>query len=79
MPGALLLPLSRLAAACRCRARRKRRPLVVICRSGRRSQQAVDLLTRGGADAVDVVGGIQEWALSALPVVNAQGLPGTVA
>ncbi|MCQ4214739.1 rhodanese-like domain-containing protein [Streptomyces longispororuber] len=79
IPGALLLPLSRLAAGESLPGEAEGRPLVVICRSGRRSQQAVDLLTRGGAEAVDVVGGMQEWALSGLPVVDAQGLPGTVA
>ncbi|MER6026210.1 rhodanese-like domain-containing protein [Streptomyces sp. NPDC001851] len=79
IPGALLLPLSRLSAGAPLPDEAERRPLVVICRSGKRSQQAVGLLTDSGAAAVDVIGGMRAWALADLPVVNAQGLPGTVA
>ncbi|MEU2717062.1 rhodanese-like domain-containing protein [Streptomyces sp. NPDC007205] len=79
IPGALLLPLSQLSEGVPLPPEAEGRPLVVICRSGKRSQQAVDLLTGSGAQAVDVIGGMREWALAKLPVVDAQGLPGTVA
>ncbi|KUM96389.1 sulfurtransferase [Streptomyces yokosukanensis] len=55
------------------------RRLVVICRSGNRSRQAAALLTDHASEAVDVIGGMHEWARAGLPVVDAQGLRGTVA
>jgi rhodanese-related sulfurtransferase len=60
-------------------ARARERPLVVICRSGNRSRRAAELLTAGGAKAVDVIGGMLEWAEAGLPVVDSKGLRGTVA
>jgi rhodanese-related sulfurtransferase len=78
IPGALLLPLSELSEGASLRPEIQGLPLVVICRSGNRSQRATELLTGSGVEAVDVIGGMQEWAQSGLPVVDAQGLPGTV-
>ncbi|GHI02326.1 sulfurtransferase [Streptomyces cellostaticus] len=78
-PGALLLPLSALSAGAGLPAPEQARPLVVICRSGNRSRQAAELLVAQGADAVDVIGGMRDWAGAGLPVVDAQGGNGTVA
>ncbi|MFC9279028.1 rhodanese-like domain-containing protein [Streptomyces collinus] len=55
------------------------RRLVVICRSGNRSRRAAELLAARGADAVDVIGGMRDWAAAGLPVVDARGGNGTVA
>ncbi|MFF7645836.1 rhodanese-like domain-containing protein [Streptomyces canus] len=78
-PRAVHVSLSALTAGAGLPAHAQARPLVVICRSGNRSRQAVELLVARGSDAVDVVGGMQEWAKAGLPVVGARGQGGTVA
>ncbi|MFR0354610.1 rhodanese-like domain-containing protein [Streptomyces sediminimaris] len=78
-PWAVHLPLSALAAGAGLPAEVQARPLVVICRSGNRSRQAAELLVARGAHAVDVVGGMREWAGAGLPVVDARGGNGAVA
>lgn len=78
-PRAVHLPLSALEAGAGLPAEVRGRPLVVVCRSGNRSRQAAELLTARGAEAVDVIGGMRDWAGSGLPVVNARGEDGTVA
>ncbi|MEV5874338.1 rhodanese-like domain-containing protein [Streptomyces sp. NPDC052101] len=78
-PGAVHLPLTALAAGAGLPAGAQARPVVVICRSGNRSQQAAELLHARGAEAVDVIGGMRDWAAAGLPVVDAHGRDGTVA
>ncbi|MGW5658040.1 rhodanese-like domain-containing protein [Streptomyces humi] len=79
VPGAVHLPLTVLSEETPLPPELRGRRLYVICRSGNRSRQAAALLAAGGADAVDVAGGMQGWAAAGLPVVDAQGLRGTVA
>ncbi|MDI3402804.1 rhodanese-like domain-containing protein [Streptomyces cavernicola] len=50
----------------------------VICRSGGRSAQVTMYLAQQGIDAVNVAGGMEAWAGSGRPVVNAEGQPGAV-
>ncbi|MFJ4205361.1 rhodanese-like domain-containing protein [Streptomyces sviceus] len=78
-PWAVHLPLSALAAGAGLPPQAQARPLVVICRSGNRSRQAAELLAARGAQAVDVIGGMRDWAGAGLPVVDARGGSGTVA
>ncbi|WP_405953476.1 rhodanese-like domain-containing protein [Streptomyces phaeochromogenes] len=78
-PRAVHLPLSALAAGAGLPAHAQARPLIVICRSGNRSRQAAELLATCGAEAVDVIGGMRDWAGAGLPVVDPQGGNGTVA
>ncbi|KOU63499.1 sulfurtransferase [Streptomyces sp. MMG1533] len=78
-PRAVHLPLSTLAAEAGLPAEAQARPLVVICRSGNRSRRAAELLVAWGAQAVDVIGGMGDWAEAGLPVVDARGGNGTVA
>ncbi|MEV7982825.1 rhodanese-like domain-containing protein [Streptomyces sp. NPDC086519] len=78
-PRAVHLPLSALAAGAELPALAQARPLVVICRSGNRSQRAAELLVARGCDAVDVIGGMQDWAGAGLPVVDGRGRNGIVA
>ncbi|MDX3241145.1 rhodanese-like domain-containing protein [Streptomyces sp. ME18-1-4] len=78
-PGALHAPLSRLAAGGTLPVAAQGRPLVVICRSGNRSQQAAELLAARGAEAVDVKGGMQAWASAGHPVVDERGDNGSIA
>ncbi|MCX5417627.1 rhodanese-like domain-containing protein [Streptomyces sp. NBC_00059] len=76
-PGALLAPLLRLTDGADVPIGDGRN-LVLLCRSGRRSQQAVQLLAEGGTEAVDVAGGMCAWADQGLPVRDAHGAAGIV-
>jgi rhodanese-related sulfurtransferase len=78
-PGALLVPLSALAAGASLPAAAQGRPLVVICRSGHRSRSAARLLAVRGERVADVVGGMRDWARAGHPVVDARGDHGCVA
>ncbi|NBM15999.1 rhodanese-like domain-containing protein, partial [Streptomyces sp. GC420] len=69
-PGAVPAPLSALAAGGPLPPAAQGRPLIVICRSGRRSLDAVRLLAERGFEAVDVAGGMIAWAEAGLPVVT---------
>ncbi|MFJ8538897.1 rhodanese-like domain-containing protein [Streptomyces sp. NPDC093591] len=78
-PGAVLAPLSSLTAGELLPKAAQGRPIVAICRSGKRSREAAALLTaRGGTDVVDVIGGMRAWAEAGLPVVaeSGAGTPG---
>ncbi|MFF5935191.1 rhodanese-like domain-containing protein [Streptomyces sp. NPDC012508] len=77
-PDAVHAPLSRLATGAALPAAAQGRPLVVICRSGHRSQQAAKLLTGRGIEAIDVKGGMNAWADAGLPVVDARGSSGRI-
>ncbi|WP_327714239.1 rhodanese-like domain-containing protein [Streptomyces sp. NBC_00490] len=78
-PRAVHLPLSALVAGAGLPANAQARSLIVICRSGNRSQQAAEILVARGAEAVDVIGGMKDWAGAGLPVVDAHGRSGVVA
>ncbi|MFI6875556.1 rhodanese-like domain-containing protein [Streptomyces sp. NPDC050400] len=78
-PGAVYAPLSGLAAHSALPQAAQGRPLIVICRSGNRSQKAAELLSARGLDAVDVKGGMKAWAAAGHPVVDTRGNNGSVA
>lgn len=71
-PGARHLPLSRFDAA----AVPTDRPVVLVCRSGNRSGQAIERLLAAGRHAPDslanMAGGMLAWAEAGLPV---DGIP----
>jgi rhodanese-related sulfurtransferase len=54
------------------------RPIVTVCRSGRRSAMAAHILTRHGYTATNLAGGMNAWAAAGLPVVTNGGKPGQV-
>ncbi|MER6557450.1 rhodanese-like domain-containing protein [Streptomyces sp. NPDC001027] len=78
-PDALPLPLSRLAAGAPLPTTAQGRPVVTICRSGHRSQQAAKLLAGRGVQAADVTGGMTAWARAGLPVIVPGGKQGVIA
>ncbi|HEY9437663.1 MAG TPA: rhodanese-like domain-containing protein [Streptomyces sp.] len=78
-PGAVHAPLTGLVSGAALPRAARGRPLVVICRSGHRSQQAAKLLAERGADAVDVKGGMNAWAAAGHPVVDERGNSGSIA
>lgn len=53
--------------------------IYVICRSGNRSGRAAQALIGAGWTAVNVAGGMQDWAMAGLPMVSESGLQPTVA
>jgi rhodanese-related sulfurtransferase len=73
-PGALHVPLSRLASESVPAGA----TVLCICRSGGRSGKATDALRRAGVDAVNVAGGMNAWSAAGLPVVRDDGRPGIV-
>jgi rhodanese-related sulfurtransferase len=60
MPGALLIPLQSLPQ--RLGEIPTDRMIAVICHHGMRSAMAADFLSQEGVTAVNVSGGIDEWA-----------------
>ncbi|GAA2933224.1 rhodanese-like domain-containing protein [Kitasatospora cinereorecta] len=78
-PGAVHAPLTALVAGAALPAAAQGRPLVVICRSGQRSQRAAKLLAERGADARDVKGGMNAWVAAGHPIVDERGNSGSIA
>ena len=67
LPGAELVPLQTLASAASRWPRGE--PLVLVCRSGRRSAQAARALSAAGFRCVmNMVGGMLAWSEAQLPV-----------
>ena len=54
------------------------RDIVVVCRSGVRSDKAAAFLVGSGRSAVNLAGGMQAWHAAGLPVVTDDGTPGKV-
>ncbi|MDJ0344909.1 rhodanese-like domain-containing protein [Streptomyces sp. H10-C2] len=78
-PTAHHLPLSRMLAGAALPPEAAGKPVVAICRSGHRSQQAAKLLAERGIDAQDVKGGMTAWAHEGLPVIDERGKGGSIA
>jgi rhodanese-related sulfurtransferase len=55
------------------------RPVIVVCRSGNRSELAALMLQARGFDAHNLEGGAERWVAAGLPIVAADGNPGRVA
>jgi rhodanese-related sulfurtransferase len=67
-PDTTLIPLDELAS--RVNELPKDQPIVVICRSGNRSQTGRDILLQAGFNATSVNGGLNQWRDSGYPVVS---------
>jgi rhodanese-related sulfurtransferase len=77
-PDAQFIPLGELTARVGELPRDRR--IVVICRSGARSDRAAQFLAEQGFDAVNVSGGMRAWVAGGYDdeVVASDGLAGTV-
>lgn len=53
--------------------------VIIVCRSGRRSGQAADLLATAGVSVHNLAGGMIAWAEADLPVVTEGGGRGEIA
>jgi rhodanese-related sulfurtransferase len=68
--GSTLIPLGQLAQRLQELGADKSKPVVLICRSGRRSSQALTILEQAGfSAALNVEGGMLTWQKAGLPVV----------
>ncbi|MFI0191027.1 rhodanese-like domain-containing protein [Streptomyces sp. NPDC017082] len=78
-PGALRLPLSRLAAGASLPAAAQGASVVAVCRSGHRSRRAAGLPAGRGVQAAVVTGGTAARARAGLPVTARGGNGGVIA
>ncbi len=70
-PGSTLIPLGQLAQRLKEIAPFKNKQVVLICRSGRRSQQATQMLEAAGfSAAANIEGGMLAWQQAGLPVLT---------
>jgi rhodanese-related sulfurtransferase len=75
-PMATHVPMSQLGAAA---AQLHGLPrLIIVCRSGRRSDQVVGALVTAGFDAMNLDGGMQAWQQAGGDIVRDDGTPGVV-
>ena len=74
--GARHIPLSELSA--RLGELPKERTIVAVCRSGVRSEAAVNGLRRLGYQAENLEGGVNAWDRAKLPLVDNSGGRGRV-
>ena len=65
IPTALHIPMGQLGA--RLDELDKNRPIIVVCRSGRRSATVADALNQAGFTADTMAGGMIEWQQAGLP------------
>jgi rhodanese-related sulfurtransferase len=70
-PGALHIPLGQLSA--RTGEIPKDQAVYVICRSGNRSAYAAQALGNAGWEAINVAGGMQDWAAAGRPMATDSG------
>ena len=70
-PGARHIPLGQLGA--RTAEIPQDQEVYVICRSGKRSARAVQALSAAGWDAINVAGGMQDWAAAGRPMATDSG------
>jgi rhodanese-related sulfurtransferase len=76
-PTATHIPLAQLGH--RSSEIPRERTVYVICRSGMRSARVVLALTEAGWQAVNVGGGMQDWAAAGRPMVSDTGAAPAVA
>lgn len=76
--GSVLIPLNQLMAG-RAEGLQPDRPVVLVCRSGNRSEVAALLLRARGYEAHNLRGGLESWQAEGLPLSTPDGSPGTVA
>ena len=65
-PNTTLIPLDELAS--RVNELPKDQPIVVVCRSGNRSQTGRDILLQAGFDATSMNGGLKDWSARGYPI-----------
>jgi rhodanese-related sulfurtransferase len=77
--GAVHVPLADVMAGREQGQISSDRPVVVVCRSGNRSELATLMLQARGFDAHNLEGGMEKWAAAGLPFESSDGSEGRVA
>ena len=77
--GAVLIPLNDVMAGAEQGHLDKERPVVLVCKSGNRSEVATLMLRARGYDAHNLEGGMLAWDAEGLPYTTHEGKPGRVA
>jgi rhodanese-related sulfurtransferase len=68
-PNTTLIPLDQLAS--RLNELPKDREIVIVCRSGNRSQEGRNILLAAGFNATSMAGGLKEWYAKGYPIEGA--------
>ena len=76
--GAVLIPLNQILAGAGGDLKSDR-PVVVVCRSGNRSELASMMFQARGLEAYNLEGGMEAWEAEGLPYSAPDGSPGRVA
>ena len=76
--GAVHIPLNAIMAGATANLEPSR-PVVVVCRSGNRSELGALMLQARGFEAHNLEGGMEEWEREGLPFSTPEGAPGRVA
>lgn len=76
IPGSVHIPMADLGA--RLDEINRTNDIVVVCRSGSRSDAVATALDRAGYRAVNLLGGVAEWQAAGHELVDAEGAPGRV-
>lgn len=77
--GATHIPLSQIMAGQEQGRLDPERPVVVVCKTGNRSELASVMLQARGFKAENFEGGTEAWVAAGLPIVAADGGPGALA
>lgn len=77
--GALHIPLTQVMAGQEQGRLDRERPVVVVCKTGNRSELASVMLQARGFKAENFEGGTEAWVAAGLPILAADGTPGRVA
>ena len=77
--GAVLVPLNGVMGGTESAVLTKDKPVIVVCKTGNRSEVATLMLRARGYDAENMEGGMEAWAAAGLPFSSPDGRPGRVA
>jgi rhodanese-related sulfurtransferase len=77
--GSVHIPLAQVMGGQEQERLDRERPVVIVCRSGNRSELATLMLQARGFDAENFEGGAEAWAAAGLPLLASNGHPGQVA
>lgn len=69
LPNSIRIPLGSLSEKAAQLDKHRARPIIIVCRSGNRSAQAVRILKRMGYETVyNLGGGLHAWRTANLPI-----------
>lgn len=69
LPNSIRIPLGSLSEKATQLDKHKERPIIIVCRSGNRSAQAVRMLKQMGYETVyNLGGGLHAWRAANLPI-----------